>query len=104
MTMTSQDCWRKDAKKKAKQKSDQFAFHDYHNPQGQFRNYEPSLKSLPKQLQHVEHDFEEEVDDTKVGVKRLTNELKRRAEKTATSIILKADFEGVDVSYVNQRN
>jgi len=114
MTLTANDALRKDAKKQAKCKAQQFGVNDYHNPQGQFRNYERNLKSLPSHVSaaadsgqtfdHLQQTIQDGEPKNKDGVKRLATELRKRAEKSAINKRMKLDFEGVDVSYVNQRN
>ena len=91
--------------------TNQFSVKDYHNPEGQHRNYQRNLSSLPKSQDYSGDttatfnpimkatDRREEVQ----GAKRLAGELKRRLEKQAKKRAL-PEFEGSDVSYINQRN
>ena len=91
--------------------TNQFSVKDYHNPEGQHRNYQRNLSSLPKSQDYSGDatatfnpimkatDRREEAQ----GAKRLAGELKRRLEKQAKKRA-SPEFEGADVSYINQRN
>jgi pre-mRNA-splicing factor SYF2 len=96
----------------------QFHFKDYHNPQGMHRNYERDLKSLP----HAAGVLTDEPGSTNTagtfdpilsnsdetrereGARNLANELKRRIEKQKARKRDRLEFEGEDVSWINQRN
>lgn len=83
---------------------------DYVNPEGQFRNYESSLKSV--RANYLDTSFKnpdelETVNDKKKereGARRLASELHRRAAKTEKRKQKSMEFEGEDVSYINKRN
>ena len=94
-----------------------YSVNDYHNPEGQHRNYLRSLKSVPRQ-----HDADaadsgtfnpiESVDDPKQqaeGARRIAAELQRRIEKSKKrdrdrkAKQAAADETG-DVSHINKRN
>lgn len=105
-----------------------FSTNDYYNPEGQFRNYERSLKSVTHSstshssssskrnvvpmssassgagydLDSKQH--QEEQKRERDGARRLADEMKRRATKTEKRKQKQMDFEAEDVSYINQRN
>lgn len=85
----------------------QFAVNDYHNPEGQYRNYLRNVKSIPvtaeesvvgpDQLQQRERD----------GARRLASEMLRRVEKQGKrdrKRTAKEISENKNVSHINQRN
>jgi pre-mRNA-splicing factor SYF2 len=87
---------------------------DYHNPEGQHRNYERNLKSLPRTAGRLEPSEDmaatfnpiNSVSDEareREGARNLANEMKRRIEKQAEKRS-RVEFEQEDVSYINQRN
>jgi pre-mRNA-splicing factor SYF2 len=91
--------------------TNQFSIQDYHNPEGQHRNYQRDLSSLPK-LQDYAGDVTAtynpimgaaDSNQQAQGAKQLALELKRRHEKQAKKREAQ-EFEGSDVSYINQRN
>jgi pre-mRNA-splicing factor SYF2 len=102
-------------KKAAKAKANRFEMQDYYNPEGQHRNYERSLKSLPRAAVPLEPS-----DDTaetfnpifgatdegreRQGARSLANEMNRRVEKQAKKKRERMEFEETDVSYINNRN
>jgi len=100
-------------KKEAKVKANRFDVDDYYNPEGQFRHYQRNLRSLSANNIHDSsvdtYDplsyQEDETQEAKVksGIKRLGDEMKRRAEKKLNKKS-KLEFSGEDVSYVNKRN
>jgi pre-mRNA-splicing factor SYF2 len=91
---------------------------DYYNPEGQHRNYERNLKSLPRAgaaaasgVEDGDDSFatfnpisstSDEVRDRE-GARNLANEMKRRIEKQKAKRA-RVEFEQEDVSYINQRN
>jgi len=87
-----------------------YSLKDYVNPEGQFRNYENSLKSVrgghldttyknPDEL-----DTEQDIKRERDGAKRLASELKRRSAKAEKRKQKEMEFEGEDISYINKRN
>lgn len=91
----------------------QFSPRDYHNPEGQARNYERNLKSLPRQAGDTtgttetynplmaQADPEQERD----GARRLAKEMHRRIEKQKKSQLKKrAAEDDSEVSHINKRN
>jgi hypothetical protein len=106
-------------RKAEKAEASRYSARDYHNPEGQYRNYERSLKSLPAHaaLDHSAADSSDtfnpmvavgtggsEDADERKGARRLANELKRRIEKQAKRKREKLDFEATDVTSINKRN
>ena len=89
---------------------------DYYNSEGQHRNYERNLKSLPRAAGAI-HATEESMatfnpitmnsttDEAREreGARNLANEMKRRIEKQKSKRE-RVEFEQEDVSYINQRN
>lgn len=90
---------------------------DYYNSEGQHRNYERNLKSLPRAAGALEAPTEESLatfnpismvgtsDESREreGARNLANEMKRRIEKQKSKRA-RVEFEQEDVSYINQRN
>ena len=109
----------KSTKKHDKAVSNMYSVNDYHNPQGMHRNYERNLKSLPRN-QVAGYGAGVDADDTagtfdptmnpsdeireREGARGLANELKRRAAKAEKKKRERIEFEGEDVTYINQRN
>mmetsp|Transcript_31898 Transcript_31898/g.77477 ORF Transcript_31898/g.77477 Transcript_31898/m.77477 type:complete len:476 (+) Transcript_31898:86-1513(+) len=109
----------KSTKKHDKAVSNMYSVNDYHNPQGMHRNYERNLKSLPRN-QVAGYGGADAGDDTagtfdptmnpsdeireRDGARGLANELKRRAAKAEKKKRERVEFEGEDVTYINQRN
>jgi cyclophilin family peptidyl-prolyl cis-trans isomerase len=94
-----------------------FSARDYFNPEGQFRNYENSLKSLkPEYLDTSLRTKDEfgistgesldarDVKRERDGARRLAEELKRRASKSEKRKQKEMEFDSTDVSYINKRN
>ena len=99
------------AQKKADQaEKNMFSVKDFHNPEGQFRNYEHSLKSVhhghldTTTTNPDELDSELDKQRERDGAKRLASELKRRAAKADKRKQKEMEFEGEDVGYINKRN
>ncbi|KAL3918851.1 MAG: hypothetical protein SGILL_004049 [Bacillariaceae sp.] len=106
---------KKAMRKEEKAVANQFDINDYYNPEGMHRNYERNLKSLP----HASGSFRQDsIDATETfdptlnasddkrereGARNLANEMKRRIEKQKAKRD-RLEFEGEDVSYINQRN
>jgi Peptidyl-prolyl cis-trans isomerase (rotamase) - cyclophilin family len=97
-------------KRETTDEKNMFSPKDYYNPEGQFRNYENSVKSIrpgnliplrsnPDDI-HSEHGKQRE----REGAMRLASELKRRAQKAEKRKQKSVEFEGEDVSYINKRN
>ena len=94
-----------------------FDVNDYYNPEGQYRNYERNLKSIPLDRGISPTDETFDVTDlsnvytgsnatNSMGAKRLAAELKRRAEKSKATKKKKQkmEFESTDINYVDKRN
>jgi pre-mRNA-splicing factor SYF2 len=75
------------------------------------RNYEKNLKSLPRNIDGDDRSgtFDPTMNPAdeireREGARGLANELKRRAAKAEKKKRERMDFEGEDVTYINQRN
>jgi cyclophilin family peptidyl-prolyl cis-trans isomerase len=105
---------RKAMRKEEKAAANQFDINDYYNPEGMHRNYQRNLKSLP----HAAGPLQDNADATQTfdpimnasdekrereGARNLANEMKRRIEKQKSKRN-RVEFEGEDVTYINQRN
>jgi pre-mRNA-splicing factor SYF2 len=107
---------RRASQKQRRAEQNQFAVNDYYNPEGQFRNYERNLKTLPKLKSN---NIDESTYDPLLlgnndnnnnnsaigeGARRLAEEMHRRIEKKKeTKRKVKDIIEG-DVNYINDRN
>ena len=118
MMQPAQECVQQRNKKSAKADASRFDVTDHHNPEGQFRNYDRSLNSLPKKKQRdvQQQDVLGNVYDPlastatatslaqeRQGARQLASELRRRIEKSKESKRARVEFEG-DVNYIDQRN
>lgn len=98
------------ARKEKKAEASRYAVNDYYNPEGQHRNYERNIQSLPSasiERSNTSSTFDptmvvQEDAQDREGARRLANELKRRIEKKAKR--KQNEFEATDVSYINKRN
>jgi pre-mRNA-splicing factor SYF2 len=88
---------------------------DYYNSEGQHRNYERNLKSLPRAAAGSTEDTADTflpahnttvADEAKErdGARHLAGEMKRRIEKQAKKKRERMDFEETDISSINKRN
>lgn len=111
MVQQGSESIRKATRKAERAMTNQFSIQDYHNPEGQHRNYQRDLSSLPK-LQDYAGDVTAtynpimgaaDSNQQAQGAKQLALELKRRHGKQAKKREAQ-EFEGSDVSYINQRN
>lgn len=98
-------------KRAAKDKLNAYHVNDYHNPEGQYRNYERSIRS-------VRHDAEGKTDDStynpldaaistdgdRDGAHLVATELQRRYEKSRKRDLKRKDKQDVEGSYINKRN
>lgn len=105
---------KKSYRKEERAKANLFEMNDYYNPEGQHRNYERNLKSLPHAagpLLPTEDTLATfnpilgTSDETREreGARNLAIEMKRRIEKQKAKRD-RVEFEQEDVSYINQRN
>lgn len=106
---------KKSYRKEEKAKANRFEMNDYYNPEGQHRNYERNLKSLPRGAGPLENTTEDtsatfnpimgtsDEAREREGARNLANEMKRRIEKQKSKRD-RVEFEQEDVSYINQRN
>ena len=115
MAQSAADSLRKANRKAEKARANRFEANDYYNPEGQHRNYERSLKSLPGGMSRFEATTAtfNPIDDgqhhdnyvgEEQGAKRLANELKRRAERAASRKRDRMEFDAADVSGISARN
>ena len=98
----------------AKDELQQFGVNDYYNPQGQHRNYERNVKSLPQHHDVANGATYNPLDTTadpereRQGAQRLAAELHRRIDKKQAADRKhkeKESLEGDDeTGYINQRN
>ena len=101
---------KKIARKEKKAEASRYAVNDYYNPEGQHRNYERNIQSLPSssiERSNASSTFDptmavQEDAQNREGARRLANELKRRIEKKAKR--KQNEFEATDVTYINKRN
>lgn len=100
-------------RKMEKNERNLYSSNDYYNPEGQFRNYERSLKSIYSKSDSrndttsaptIGNNDQQEYQRERNGAKRLADEMKRRADKSEKRKQKEMDFEGTDVSYINKRN
>lgn len=88
---------------------------DYYNSEGQHRNYERNLKSLPRAAAPLDETLNSSetfnpimsvADEAREreGARNLANEMKRRIEKQAKKKRERMEFEESDVTYINKRN
>lgn len=119
---------RKTSKKQNKAKINRFDVNDYYHPEGQHRNYERNLKSIPQNntstssndtittssnstttlfdISDPTHIYTGANATHSTGAKRLATEMKRRIEKSKVAQLKKrkVDFESTDINYVDKRN
>jgi len=97
-------------KKEDMAEKNMFSSKDYHNPEGQFRNYQNNAKSLRTDNLNTNYKNPDEIDTEqdrvreRDGAKRLATELKRRAAKAEKRKQKEIEFEAEDVSGINKRN
>jgi len=107
---------KRDYKKEKNAAANQFGMNDYYNPQGMHRNYERDLKSIPRAAGGLTEGFKRtntgtfdpilrDSDETREreGARNLANEMNRRMEKQKAKRD-RLEFEGEDVTWINQRN
>lgn len=101
-------------RKQERAEINQFEMNDYYNPEGQHRNYERNLKSLPRAAGSLEptedslstfNPITGTTDEAREreGARNLAMEMKRRIEKQKNKRE-RVEFEQEDVTYINQRN
>ena len=93
-----------------------FEMKDYHNPEGQHRNYQRNVKGLPYAAAPLTVTGEDakatfnpiihQADEAREreGARHLANEMKRLIEKKKNKREREVEFEQEDVTYINQRN
>jgi len=103
-------------KKEERAVSSQFSMKDYHNPDGMHRNYERNLKNINRAAGGTLQDdstsstetFDPILDTSdeareRDGARNLAIEMKRRIEMQKSKRD-RLEFEGEDVTWINQRN
>jgi hypothetical protein len=119
LVQSGNESLRKVQRKSEKFEQNLYSTNDHYNPQGQFRNYESSLKSVASNQHYhnnngnsnnnsttesIQYEQEQLHQKERNGAKRLANELKRRAAKSEKRKQKEMDFEAADVSHINKRN
>jgi cyclophilin family peptidyl-prolyl cis-trans isomerase len=97
-----------------KDETNRFQVNDYYNSQGQHRNYQRNLKSLPQQPDaaaaytstETYNPLQNAVDpeQERQGAQRLSDELLRRIEKSKKKNLKRKEVEETDFNHINQRN
>jgi len=115
MSESASDSLRKAHFQAEKVEREMFDVNDYYNPEGQFRNYERNIQSIPKHssIKEIENksldnnisSFHKLDQRERVGAWRLAEELKRRIRKVEKSKRkgMATSFKE-DVSHINKRN
>mmetsp|Transcript_31297 Transcript_31297/g.69299 ORF Transcript_31297/g.69299 Transcript_31297/m.69299 type:complete len:230 (-) Transcript_31297:160-849(-) len=122
------DVLRKAQRKADRAASNRYGINDYYNSEGQQRNYERSLKSVPRGMTEASsaataglasgavydpltHQLDADsatydgASSERAGARRLASELHRRQAKTEARRKRKSvEFDAADVSGINQRN
>lgn len=118
MVESASDHLRTSTKKQQKAKMNRFEVNDHYNPEGQHRNYERNLKSVHHANNNKNNDdttfdvsdpthmYTGMNDTHSSGAKRLSQEMKRRMEKSKQTQLKKRqlEFESTDINYVDKRN
>jgi cyclophilin family peptidyl-prolyl cis-trans isomerase len=110
MTQSGDESLYRAMKKEEMAEKNMFSSKDYHNPEGQFRNYQNNSKSLRTDNLYTNYKNPDEIDTDqdrlreRDGAKRLAAELKRRAVKAEKRKQKEVEFEAEDVSGINKRN
>lgn len=97
-----------------KDETNRFQVNDYYNSEGQHRNYQRNLKSLPQQPDaaaaytstETYNPLQDAVDpeQERQGAQRLSDELHRRIEKSKKKNLKRKEVEETDFNHINQRN
>jgi cyclophilin family peptidyl-prolyl cis-trans isomerase len=97
-----------------KDETNRFQVNDYYNSEGQHRNYQRNLKSLPQQPDaaaayastETYNPLQDAVDpeQERQGAQRLSDELLRRIEKSKKKNLKRKEVEETDFNHINQRN
>jgi cyclophilin family peptidyl-prolyl cis-trans isomerase len=99
-------------KQAAKAKLNAYHVNDYHNPEGQYRNYERSIRSVRHNVTETDESTYNPLDAAlttssgdRDGAHLVATELQRRHEKRRKRDLNKRkDSQDVEGSYINQRN
>jgi pre-mRNA-splicing factor SYF2 len=124
VTEQAVDSVNKATRRLEQEERNQYSVNDYHNPEGQFRNYERNIKSLSVTTAVVggshtasssatynplDNLYQVDPEQERQGAQRLAAEMQRRVEKRQNRELQKrvrddVDASTEDVSYINQRN
>jgi pre-mRNA-splicing factor SYF2 len=119
LTQQAADSVAKAVAKAEKDELNRFSVNDDYNPEGQFRNYQRNIRSLPRNNNNNKHSanlgstetfnpLEHSVDaeQERQGARRISQEMRRRIEKKRKREQKRKEREedSGDVSYINLRN
>jgi pre-mRNA-splicing factor SYF2 len=118
LTQTAAESIHKAHHKAEKAAMDRFSVRDYHNPEGQFRNYDKHVRSMqrndtgesntttPSNSYYImEHEVTAAYQKERQGASRLATALHQRAEKTLKKRKKSVkDMVANDVNHINKRN
>lgn len=107
LMQSGSDSIRHSNRKMETKEQNRYSSNDHYNSQGQFRNYERSLKSIvPNNNNHDDSiDLEQSFQSReRNGAKKLADEMKRRAKKSEKRKQKETEFEATDISSINKRN
>jgi cyclophilin family peptidyl-prolyl cis-trans isomerase len=98
-------------KQAAKAKLNAFPVNDYHNPEGQYRNYERNIRSVRHNVTETDESTFNPLDaaltsnsDDRDGAHLVAAEMQRRYEKSRKRELKRKDKQDVEGSYINKRN
>lgn len=119
LTEQAADSMRKAAVRAEKAEANQYEINDFYNPEGQHRNYQRNVKSLPTNSKGPNRDASGDTynplqtaadpEKERLGAHRLATEMHRRSEKSRIRQQKRKQKEedaarDEDVSYINKRN
>lgn len=97
-------------KQAAKSRLNAYHVNDYHNPEGQYRNYERSIRSVRRNVENADESTYDPLDAVlttsgdREGAHLVATELQRRYEKSRKRDLKRKDKQDVEGSYINKRN
>lgn len=111
MMEQAHESMRRASHKQRRSEQNQFAVNDYYNPEGQFRNYERNIKSLPKGSNVIDETTYDPLllannsnNNNREGAHRLAEEMHRRIQKSKETKRKSKDIVEGDVNFINDRN
>jgi pre-mRNA-splicing factor SYF2 len=109
MMEQAHESMRRASHKQRRSEQNQFAVNDYYNPEGQFRNYERNIKSLPKGSNVIDETTYDPLlltnnNNNREGAHRLAEEMHRRIQKSKETKRKPKDIVEGDVNFINDRN